>query len=184
MPSLSLGSYISTSTVASTVIVSPSPIDSQVNSGAPFTIQINQLNTPPKAKRQVANLWIMVDGYLTADYSKAAIFSLSKGQLFADGLIESTNFGIANQIFAGSPPDSAGTITTQFSVMGGQVSWTSGLFPGGSAIFYTISGYGLSKRAASVGDAVVVKFSGPAPQEWQAISLSIGRKFRPNLFTL
>ena len=172
--------WSSSPTTSRPIVPSSSPsvsVDDAINGGAPFRINITPYSGPGKAKRQAPQgTWLKKDGYLTGNPNEAATFVLKGGQLTADGWLESTSYEIESQIFAAAPDDSIGVITRLFEVENGAIHWYAGTFDQGEARFYFASNYmppppELTKRQ-SLGDALMVVFSGDPAPEWSRISLS------------
>jgi hypothetical protein len=124
-----------------------------------------------KHRRQLGiNSWIMADGYTTTNYSQAAIFQISDGELYADGLLESTWPNVPNETFAGQPADSIGPIRTNFYSQNGTLVWSNSNFQYGYAAWY------ISPPGQVDGAMVIAWFFGSVASDWASISMSAARK--------
>jgi hypothetical protein len=161
----------------STVSMSSASVDQQINAGAGFTIEILPVTLPNGKRDAPIGYWLTNTGLLSPDRSLAAVFKLTDGQLLADGLIESTSPNVPNQVFAGSPPGSEGSISTQFTVNQGVVGWIYPTFEGGAATFYQgIAPQDSPVKRQSGQNALFASFNDPVDPSWSPVSLSAGRK--------
>jgi hypothetical protein len=168
----------STSSIVSMATTSPGSVDQQIDAGASFTIQILPVTLPKGRRDPRTEYWLTDTGLLSPDQSLAAIFTLKSGQLLADGLIESTSPNIPNQVFAASPRGSEGSISTQFTVNQGVVTWIFPTFDGGAATFYQgIAPQDSPSKRQNGQTALFARFNGPVDQSWSPVSLGAGRKY-------
>jgi hypothetical protein len=127
-----------------------------------------------KHRRQLGtNSWITANGYTTTNYSQAAIFQISDGQLYTDGLLESTWPNVPNEIFAAQPADSIGPIRTTFSSQNGTLVWSNPNFQYGYAVWY------VSPPNQADGAMIIAWFFGSVGSDWASIPMSAARKSQP-----
>ena len=132
------------------------------------------IDTPKRAETLTS--YIMSNGNTTTDQSLAAVFQLTPdGQLTANGLVESTDYLIDSQVFAGSPSDSVGPITRAFSSQGGELVWINNNFERNETSFYR------SPRGQEENAMVIARFRGPIGVDWERIPMPVARKFPPIL---
>ncbi|KAJ9628884.1 hypothetical protein H2203_002789 [Taxawa tesnikishii (nom. ined.)] len=159
--------YPSTTVVPSTVLVSPTPwTDQAANSGTPFVLRIQQVDSSGWTKRQAEPSWLMYNGNTTTNGSVAEQYHINNGQLLtSNGSYVSTDFQVLNQALAAS--DYIEPINTTFSVADGMLNWTNPTFSNGTAQFYKLPP-GLLDNAL-----ILVKFLGPMQpaRSWSPIVL-------------
>ncbi len=112
----------------------------------------------------------MANGYTTTNYSQAAVFQISGGELYADNLLESTWPNVPNETFAGQPADSIGPITTTFYSQNGTLVWSNPNFQYGYATWY------VNPPSQADGAMVIAWFFGSVGSDWATISMSAARK--------
>lgn len=159
------------------------PIDTAINQGAPFALQVLISPTTSgrrKVKRQddtseasinMVQSWIMSNGNTTIDPSKAAVFRLtSNGQLLADGLDISTGPEVNFAAFAGQASDSVGPITTTFTVNNGTITWSYPSFDNGIARLFR------NPPGQADNAEIVALFHGSPLPIWDTLSLGAKRR--------
>jgi len=112
----------------------------------------------------------MANGYTTTDYSQAAIFQISDGELYAGGLLESTWPNVPNETFAAQPADSIGPIMMTFYSQNGMLVWSNPNFQ------YGYAGWYVSPPSQVEGATVIAWFFGPVGSDWAPISMSAARE--------
>lgn len=161
----------STVTVPSTVTVQPTPFtDAMANSGTPFVIRLQQVDTSGYPDQSSAPYWLTANGNTTTNVGSATVYEIVDGQLmtYIDGYLVSTNNGVVDQIFSASS-STAGSIKTFFTVNNRMLNWTNAVFTNGTAQFYKLPP-GLLQNAQ-----ILAKLIGPMePQRsWSPVILYI-----------
>lgn len=166
----------STVVVASTMTVTPEAwTDAMPNSGDPFVIRLQQVDTSGYPDQTSAPYWLRSNGNTTVDASLATIYRIVSGRLFvaADGgSYISTDYGVIGQTFAVA--SRLGAIWSDFSVNKHMLNWTNTNFSNGTAQFYKLPPNLLENAQ------ILVKFIGPmeAQRSWSPVILYVDpRKF-------
>lgn len=162
-------SSISTTTVASTVTIQPTPwTDAMANGGTPFVTRLQQVDLSGSPSQPTVPYWLMANGNTTTDTSSATIYRIVDGQMMTyNGSYISTSFGVVDQTFAISP--GLGSIATRFSVNSHMLNWTNTQFSNGTAQFYKLPP-GLLDNAQ-----ILAKFLGPMglQRSWSPVTLYV-----------
>ncbi|KAL9625597.1 MAG: hypothetical protein Q9160_000310 [Pyrenula sp. 1 TL-2023] len=89
-------------------------------------------------QRRAAGIYVQPDGEISTKCTRGAGYSLSDGQLYADGLSVSASPNTTYTPFVGSATLKG--IDTTFAIVGGQLAWNNATFSGGTAGFYVSNG--------------------------------------------
>jgi hypothetical protein len=91
--------------------------------------------------------------------------------LSADGLIESTDYMVDWQPFAGSFSDSVGPITRTFQGENGGVSWDNDNFENGTAVFYRVP------RTQANNAMIIAWFRGSVSPDWGILAMTASSQY-------
>lgn len=152
--------------IQSTTVVTPEPwTDSDANGGEPFVLEV-QSSGGPQRRAADDTMLVRPDGTLTTYMDAAAQYMIDEdGKLTSvDGGYISAEDTARHQIFALSP--TLGSISTEFTVKDGVLTWTNSDFSNGAAQFYEIGVEG-SENA----NRVLVRFSDRINSDWKPILL-------------
>ena len=146
---------------------SPSPgSDNQANSGVAFLLQLQHVSVELVGKRASSEyIWLMTNGTITEDCSRAARYRINNGQLHVHDEMISTSRGVDNMVFSGS--SSVEDISRKFFVQGGKLHWMNNAFMNGMARFYTLKN--TVRRSTSV---LAILTGNTHPQKyWKPVNL-------------
>lgn len=152
--------------VQSTVTVQPAPWnDTAANNGTPFVLELSPALGSTRRRQSSQATYLLANGNTTANASMAAQYKIIDGQLLgANGGFVTTNPGIAHEPFAIA--STAGSISTNFFVNDGILSWDNSAFDNGTAMLFK------TPATLAVNAEIIIRFSGEIDPSWAAVSLA------------